>query len=280
MSAVLMARAHPLIVDVDRENWIVSPATFDEALGTTGAKAAMLVAPFGIRPDFHEHAEICRKHGALLLLDNAAGLGSAREITGNGTGIHEIYSLHVTKPFAVGEGGLIFAQRDQEDRLRAALNFALRSRAWPDGPRWGINGKMSEIHAAIGLAQLHRFQSFLSKRRHFAECYIEHLAPFSTLRFPRDSMRAPWQLFPVVLPSPKHAERFVERAAARGMEILRYYRPSLADWPHVTLAHPCPNAEWLSERMCCLPIYGDASTDEHDEIIAIVCRSLQEGLDC
>ena len=94
----------------------------------------------------------------LLIIDNAAGLGVARgqsALSGKNEAVREVFSLHATKPFGIGEGCAIFAPYSKVPSLRAAMNFGLQSHS-ANGevqrPYWGINGKMSEVHAAIGLA--------------------------------------------------------------------------------------------------------------------------------
>lgn len=278
LSAVLMAGAPPLIVDVDPETWMVSPAVLAQALQESRAQAAMVVSPFGLRQNFAEHMRICREHDALLIIDNAAGLGVRREIEEQPPDMLEVCSMHATKPFAIGEGGVIFANTACEERLRGALNFALTTHARPEGPRWGINGKIPEIGAAIGLAQLENFDSQLKARRHFVEAYVEILGAFTGLSYVKDPGRSPWQFFPALLPSSDRATRFVDHAAELGLEIRRYYRPSLSVWPGVELAHACPIAENLSGRMCCLPVYSDATVEERHTLSTLVQRALRSAL--
>jgi dTDP-4-amino-4,6-dideoxygalactose transaminase len=277
-SAVLMAGAKPLVMDVDRDNWIVSPSVLAETLGVTKAPAVMLVAPFGISQDFHEHIEVCRRHDALLVLDNAAGLGAPRQHVEKAPKVFEVFSMHATKPFAVGEGGIIFMNGMHEGNVREALNFALRSYDRPGGPRWGINGKMSEFHAAIGLAQMEIYELQGQARQLFIECYVDMLSEFAELVYPVDASRSLWQFFPVLLPSAAAATRLIARAAESGLEIRNYYRPSLSRWPGIECAHPCPVSEDLSERMCCLPVYSDASETERYEVLDIVQRAARVAL--
>lgn len=278
LSAVLMAGCRPVIVDVDRETSIVSPARLDQALQATKARAAMVVSAFGLKQSFDEHIRICRKHGAVLLIDNAAGLGLRREDAEQAPDVTEVCSMHATKPFAVGEGGVIFAGTAREENLRSALNFALSTYSRAEGPSWGINGKMPEISAAIGLAQLRSFDLQLQARHRFIEGYLAILGRFSGLSYVSDLDRSTWQSFPVLLPREDQAERLIAGAADLGLEIRRYYRPSLSIWPGVELAHPCPIAEDLGNRMCCLPVYCDASPPEREEMVAIVEAAMRRAL--
>ena len=106
--AILGAGAHPVVVDVDAVSGVVSANMLERCLTETGAKAAMVVAPYGIETDFSEHADVCLRRGSRLIIDNAAGLAPGRTERSMGAladHIDEVFSLHATKVFGVGEGG-------------------------------------------------------------------------------------------------------------------------------------------------------------------------------
>ena len=86
----------------------------------------------------------------------------------------EVFSLHATKPFAIGEGGAIRSRLSWAKALRVALNFGLEHGVAQNS--WGINGKLPEVCAAIGLAVLKDFDEVLAHRRAVAQCYIEFRA--------------------------------------------------------------------------------------------------------
>src|SRR5271154_1659830 len=112
--AIRMAGAEPMLVDVEGATWGCGVQKLGRALDRTNAEAVMLVAPFGITQDFSAHVELCRRRGVMVLVDNAAGLGggprSRRALRGTA---YEVYSLHATKPFAIGEGGAIQTPADR-----------------------------------------------------------------------------------------------------------------------------------------------------------------------
>jgi dTDP-4-amino-4,6-dideoxygalactose transaminase len=250
----------------------------DTALAETGASAVMLVAPFGIKRGWEAELAICRQRGVAVVIDNASGLGGPRPPNAFGEEVFEVFSMHATKPFAVGEGGAILAHRSHDAALRSALHFALSSHVEPGGPVWGFNGKMSEFHAAVGIAQLNRFRDIVSRRQAFAAIYRDRLAPYPEVVCPQDMNSAPWQFFPVLLPSVAAAERFVETTAAAGVEIRRYYRPSLSRWPETRCFETCPVAEDLADRMCVLPIRALDSGSEAEQIADLVLDALNRAL--
>jgi dTDP-4-amino-4,6-dideoxygalactose transaminase len=278
LAAVRAAGMRPVVADVDAVNWTLSGDLLDRALAETGAGVVMLVAPFGIRRNWEAELAICRARGAAVVIDNASGLGGSRAEKGFGEETFEVFSMHATKPFAVGEGGVIFANGVHDAALRSALNFALDSYAKSEGPLWGFNGKMSELHAAIGIVQSNRIAHIVNRRQAFAAIYRDRLARYPEVVCPQDMNGAPWQFFPVLLPSVMAAEQFIETAAAAGVEIRRYYRPSLSRWTNTQCFQPCPVAEDLADRMCVLPVRAVTPGSETGQIIDLVVSALDRAL--
>jgi len=279
LSAVRMAGAEPILVDVDPNDWRVAPHVLREALAATGARSAVMLAPFGMRSDFSAHAAIVAERGGLLVVDNAAGLGTPRTAIETAPHCSEACSLHATKPLAIGEGGVVFAHRSREDDLRRALNFGLRPGPVPDLRGHGINGKLSELHAAVGVAAVERFPARLARRQRLAARYHAAAARWPGVRAGCAPGDGTWQFFPLLLPGPRAAERFAAAAAARGMETRRYYVPSLSTLDDVDRVGPCPVSEELSARMCCVPVYADADAGEEEAMLAVVEQALAAAVD-
>lgn len=275
--AIKMAGAEPLLMDVNIQDWRISAEAFKEALSRSGAAAAILVVPFGLNSDFSEHIKIAADSGVCLVLDNAAGLGSRTQQGPLVGKAFEVFSLHATKPFGIGEGGAIITSPEHEDALRQAMNFGLPSLGENGSASWGFNGKLSELHAAVGLAVEEDFDRRLSLRRLMAARYIASLSNVSDIRYPTDVAAAPWQLFPILMPSKEVANAFVQKAAELGIELRRYYRPSLSRVSNSEKFSPCTVAEDISERMVCAPIYS-AETQERDEVVESVVLAIQSAM--
>jgi dTDP-4-amino-4,6-dideoxygalactose transaminase len=274
LAAIRMAGATPVLIDVDPVTWAVTPSALDDALASTAAKAAVLVAPFGLRTDFAPHADVARRRGAILVIDNASGLGVRRAYPETAPHVHEAYSLHATKPFGIGEGGVVFTHRSREHAIRQAINFALAARPGDGPPHWGINGKMAEFQAAIGLAVAEDFATRLNRRRQAASGYAAMMAAFPQVPHRTIPEDAAWQFFPLLLPSGAAADAFQEETRSRGMEIRRYYAPSLSRLEGVECLQPCPVSESLAARMCCVPVYSDATDTEIAEMVDTVAGAL------
>lgn len=275
LSAIKMAGGEPELIDVSLDDWIVDAHELDRRLGETKAQAAVLVSPFGLKCDFARHIEVAASHNTLLVIDSAAGLGLERKHPEASGQVYEAYSMHATKPFGVGEGGAIFCPRHAASRIRSALNFGLPTRFGDEVSAWGMNGKISEVHAAVGLAVIQTFDARLDRRRRLAARYIERLTGVPEIQFRSDPELSTWQVFPVLMPTAAAANLLVDGARNLGMEVRRYYRPSLTSWVTET---PCANADSLADRMICFPIYScdDKIAGEMADIVeASVARALR-----
>lgn len=284
-AAILGANCKPVIVDVDTVSGIITPETLEAGFRNSDAQAAIVLAPYGITTDFHAHEEVCREMGKLLIIDNAAGLGVARgqvAFSGEDGVVREVYSLHATKPFGLGEGCAIFAPLAKIPSLRAAMNFGLQTHSMTGNlqpPFWGINGKMSEFHAAIGLAVADGMVQRVAARQKMAANWIACLEDSPVDIFSTAIKASPWQVFPILLESKAHVLATVENAAARKVELRRYYSPSLGTCQGMEQIGPCPNAHSLAERALALPVRSTMTCVEQVALMDSVRACIVQGRD-
>lgn len=270
-SAVMLARCAPLFIDVSPETWELDLAQLEQMLQRQRIGAILHVRTLGLCHPLDDLERLAQSFGVPLIVDSAASLGG-REPSGawvGGSGDAEIFSLHATKVFGVGEGGAVFVRKHLAERLRKTINFGLA-----DGvPEvLGFNGKLSEVHAAIGLAVLERIDGFIARRGEIARGYRARLAQDAALEHPPNAGAPPWQTYPVALPG--DADAVVEELVAAGVGVRRYYAPPLHRTPPFAADVSLPTTDDLSARMICLPVYSDMSDRELDEIIAIANRVL------
>lgn len=248
-SAVIGAGLDVVVGDVELKTGVLSVGAVERAI-REGCGAVILVRPYGIWSDVADVAEICRQAGVPLIIDNAAGLGVSHDIDAR-YGVPdaiEVFSLHATKPFGVGEGGLLRVPPSLEGEVRAALNFGFAS---VHGNGRGLNGKMPELTAAVALAARAHLARRVSERQAMAAAYAD-VADIAGLRhFAGDVTASPWQCFPVRVPDGASPDGMVEKALEAGLQLRRYYQP-LIGWARA------PYADDLSETVICLPVYdGD-----------------------
>ena len=274
MMAVLEAGCTPVLADVDPVSWEMGPDQVAAVLPLLScAPVAVLgVRPFGLCRDQAALEHWCQECNVPLIIDAAAALGGVlpdgRPVGGQGA--METFSLHATKVFAIGEGGAIAYMPQWQTPLREVLNFGMH-----DGTpsRMGINGKLSEFAAAVGLAQDDVFDEHLRVRRTVAERYRRFFMEYWPDWIPSwNPGSPPWQAYPVLAPTPEVLQRTLQATTTRGIQLRRYYHPALHQSPFGASysPKPLPVSAHLSARMLCFPVYSDLSMEDHFKIINVL----------
>ncbi len=273
LDAIYAARCEPVLCDVDADTWECSADSIRRALGGRRPAAIMPVRTFGLIRDLTPIAELAREWDVPLVIDAAAALGVDRLVQPELPCRYvEVFSLHATKAFGIGEGGAMFAPEALRERLRGAINFGLN----PDRSfDYGFNGKMAEFQAAVGLSVLDVYQAMMTARRSMVEAYADHLSDRQALSWPADVAQSTCSTFPVLLPAEADLERFVSRAGELGALYRRYYFPSVAQgFRELGASVLTPVSADLSERMVCLPVYADATGAEQEELLGILSEAM------
>jgi perosamine synthetase len=188
-NVVIMAGATPVLVDVDPETACIDPALIERAI-TPRTKAIMVVHMYGHPCDMDPINEIARRRGLYVIEDCCESHGA--EYKGRqtgGLGDIAVFSFYGNKVITSGEGGMLLTANDE---------WAARARTYRDNgfqiPRFihasrGMNYRLTNIQAAIGLAQTERLDYAVERKRHIAHRYLEHLADFEHVKLP---VERPW----------------------------------------------------------------------------------------
>lgn len=276
--AIMWSGLKPLWVDIEADGWHLDPQALRDALAAHRGNivAVLACSTFGTAPPAEQSAAwraACEEADIPLIVDSAAGFGSRDEhgrLLGT-QGNAEIFSFHATKPFAIGEGGMV-STRDPNfaARLTAMANFGLG----PDreiSNHFGLNAKMSEMHAAIGLAVLDDFDRVLAARRERAERMqsdLEH-AGYS---FQIGCRSSAWQFVPALAPNEGIREAVLTSSRAEGIEIRSYHTP-LHSLPAFA-SHPAHGdlsvTADLAHRALSLPLANDLSEPAIQRIVALL----------
>jgi dTDP-4-amino-4,6-dideoxygalactose transaminase len=265
-NAVMLAGCDPSFVDISPTSWELDLAALERTLQRVRVGAILHVRSLGICRALDQLEELARAHDVPLIVDSAACLGGVENggAAVGGRGDAEVFSMHATKTFGIGEGGVVMIRRDLEQRLRQTINFGLVNGV-PSVP--GLNAKLSEVQAAIGLAVLDRLDRCIARRSEIARTYRAHLGPGAGLQHCHDPGLSPWQAYPVAVAS--GAEAWICALAAAGVEARRYYAPPLHRSPAFDEPAFLPATDDLSSRMVCLPVYSDMADRELEEIMTI-----------
>lgn len=174
-NAVIQQGAIPVFVDIDLDTFNLDPSLLEEAI-TSRTRAIMPVHAFGLTADMTAISEIAARHDIPVIEDAACALGATHRGASAGTlGTAGVFSFHPRKIITTGEGGLI----STSDEDVAASISILRSHGAVRGERYmsfvdaGYNYRLSDVHAAIGIAQMARLDYILERRRLLAATYAD-----------------------------------------------------------------------------------------------------------
>jgi dTDP-4-amino-4,6-dideoxygalactose transaminase len=269
-SSIVWEGCKPVFVDIDAQSLNID-ATKIEAAITNKTSAILATHVYGNPCNVVLIDEIARKYNLKVIYDGA----HAFSVEINGKSIFEygdisICSLHATKLYHTIEGGLIMTQ---EASLLKKLAF-LRNFGF-NGPEAfaeiGINGKNSEFHAAMGLANIKYIKNILGKRRNLTEFYNNKIRDLRiTQPLWHKNATNNFCYYPIIFETEGQLLRSAQKLQANEIFSRRYFYPSLASClPH----HPVqkmPVADDISTRVLCLPLYYDLSFEEID----LICRLL------
>jgi dTDP-4-amino-4,6-dideoxygalactose transaminase len=208
-----------------------------------------------------------------VVYDAAHAFGSAVRDRKVGTfGTAEVFSLSVTKVLVSVEGGLVSSHyTDIIHRVRRMRNYGIEQNYnahWP-----GMNGKMSELHAIIGLYNLRRLPELLAQRQQKARSYaarIEERTVFRTIPTPPDVVHT-FKDFTILVPPDlkQQRDRIMALLAERGIETRAYFWPPVheQEWFRRFSDRPLPRTEDVARRVITLPFYTSMTEVEMDAVV-------------
>ncbi len=272
-SAIQWEGCQPVFVDVNEETFNMDPGKIETAI-TPRTKAIMPVHVFSNPVDTVRIEEIARRHNLFVIYDAAHAFG----ITHHGKSILSYgdvscTSFHATKIFNSGEGGACFAHDKQlTAKLRQLRFFGHNDKMEIAGD--GLNGKMTEIHAALGLANLPYLDSVIEKRKQIYELYHSLLAE-TNIQFQRfDNGAYNYSYMPIVFETEKLLKNTIHNLLSENIVPRRYFYPSLNTIIALTSLSPMPASESLARRILCLPSFNTLSVSVIEKTCAIIMKSL------
>jgi dTDP-4-amino-4,6-dideoxygalactose transaminase len=271
VNAILWNDLTPVFIDIDPQTFNLDPV--DAAAHAQGAGAILATHVFGNPAEIDELALVASHVDARLVFDAAHGYGSLRQGRHVGTfGDAEVFSLSGTKPVTSAEGGF-FATSNPElaERFRYLRAYGFQN---DYHSRYvGLNGKLSELHAGLGLLTLARIEDALTARRRHVAHYLARLAVMPGVSFQRVSPedRSTFKDFAVLFDTGE--QRDLAEVALTGAEIQtkRYFRPCHTMDAYKTYSRrPLPITDSVYRRILCLPLFEDLADDQVDMICDIV----------
>lgn len=265
ISSIIWEGCTPVFVDIDAETLNMDADKIEDKI-TERTCAILPVHVFGNPCEIEAIDAIAKKHNLKVIYDAAHAVG----VNYKGKSIFEYgdistTSFHATKMLNTAEGGACFAT---DGELHEGLK-RLRFFGFDDSKNVvgdGTNAKMTEVHAAIGIANLHYLQAALDDRKEKYTLYKELLSQSSDLKFQKINEDCNYSYFPVIFPSEAMLLMVEKKLNVSGIYPRRYFYPSVNTFTHILPYMEMPVSEDIAKRILCLPLYCDLSKKNIERI--------------
>lgn len=265
--------------DIDRQTFNISPHEVANLIDEN-TSAIVPVHVYGNPCDTSSLDQLCKSKNLKIIYDAAHAFG----IEKNGKSIlsagdASAISFHATKLFHSIEGGALVLNNESDfKRAKEMINFGICADTGKI-EKSGFNGKMSEAHAAMGLAMLDDIEQVIEKRLELYNLYKKLLS---------DSVDYPvWDkdanqnaaYFPIVLETEQQAEFVFKALSRQNIQSRKYFSPSLNKLKHLTnqKESSCPVSENISLRVLCLPLFYNLSKSDVKAVCKIILNTLRHS---
>lgn len=256
-NSVVLAGGKPVFADVDGSTMTLSLECV-LPLVTESTKAIIFVSLFGNMSGLSAIRTFCDETGIMLIEDAAQSFGSQYGgVYSGGIADWSAYSFYPTKNITTGEGGA-FVSRFPElvNKVRLLRNQGMAETYEYIAP--GLNNRMTEIAAAIGLEQLHRLRKFISRRQEIARKYMEEFERSGLFEMQEIEplCQSSWNQFTFRFKGDR--DMLQEELVRKGIAARVYYPSPLSELAHFSQTHiEAANAKLLCKEVLSIPIYPE-----------------------
>ena len=182
---VIRSGATPVLVDSDPDTWNINVKHIEDKI-TSKTKAIMAVHIYGLPVDMNPILDICKRYGLNLIEDSAEMIGQTYfEKPCGSFGDISTFSFYPNKHITTGEGGMLLTDDDfLAEQCRDLRNLCFKPNKRFVHERLGWNLRMTNLQAAVGLAQLERLDEFVEKKRHIGSLYHSLLSDIDGIQLP------------------------------------------------------------------------------------------------
>ena len=288
-NVIAMLGARPVFVDIERDTFNIDVKKV-EAACTEKTKAIMPVHYAGLPVDLDPLYEIAKRKNLRVIEDSAHAVGTSYKGRKIGTfGDIQVFSFHPIKNMTSGEGGCVVLDSENEMKTLGLQRFhgidrSIWDRFSKNGSTYydvvfpGFKSNMSDIQAAIGLHQLSEVEMMNERRRHLANRYREAFADMGdklTMQgIPQYDFVHSGHLFPICVVDSEKRDDFMSFLKENSIGTTPYYTPlhlfSYYQKEFGFKKGDFPEAEYVGERIVCLPLYYALQESDQDYIIDMV----------
>ncbi len=272
VNAILFVKARPVFADIQEDTFNIDPARVAELI-TPKTKAIIPVHLYGHMCDMDALKKLADEHGIAIIEDACQAVMASYKNKRSGSFGTAAFSFYATKNMMCGEGGMVTTDDDGiAEKCRLLRSHGMKRRYYHEV--LGFNFRMTDIEAAIGLAQLKRLPGFHERRTFNAEylrCRIESVDVPSTKP---DHVHA-WHQFTVRINHGRSRDEAVQQLNAAGIGTGIYYPVPLHKQPYIEYMVgnvSLPVTEQMAEEVFSIPVHSQLTLPEMEQIVHEVNR--------
>ncbi len=281
--AITYCNGVPVLIDSDPRNWQMDVSQIESRI-TPRTRAIMVVHIYGHPADMDPVLEIAKKHGLVVIEDAAEAHGA--EYKGSrcgGFGDISIFSFYANKLITTGEGGMVLTKReDLAERARSLRNLCFQKKQRFLHDELGYNFRLTNIQAALGVAQMERIEQIVERKRAIAHAYNKLLRDVPGIELPAEE---PWAknvywVYGIIVKETTgmNASQFAQRLAEKGIETRPFFL-GMHEQPVFQARGLFRKEKYpVAERLAGQGLYIPSGLTIRDEEIATVSEAVRDIL--
>ncbi len=272
-SAIQWLGLQPVFADIDPRTFNLEPKNVEKCI-TDNTTAILATHVFGNPCEHDALRALADKYNLKLLYDAAHCFGvKQNDSSVLNYGDISVLSFHATKLFHTMEGGAIITNSDDmAKKIKLMINFGIENKDTIS--LCGINAKLNEMSAAMGLAVLDDIDIITGRRELIAKRYYKALQGVVGLQCIKKNVLHNHSYLPIVLKSEFEVNTLINIFEKKKVIPRRYFYPSLDTLSFLKSRNTCPKSRSLSSRVLCIPIYPTMELNDQSFIIDIIINTL------
>lgn len=256
----------PVFADIDPLTWCMDPSNIESAINPD-TRAIVPVHVFGNPCDIEAIGQVANEHKLSVIYDASHAFGvkyKGESLLKHGDAA--TLSFHATKLFHTAEGGaIVFKRKEDLERAKKIINFGITG---PESiEELGINAKMSELHAAMGLCVLDEIEEINRRRQAIWKFYQRELEGWASLQRWSFGSQPNFAYMPILFSDENELNKAIDRLLKAGIQSRRYFYPSLDLLGYLDTEGECLISRNVAGKILCLPMYPSL---EENQIVRII----------
>jgi len=275
-SSIVSNGLNPLFSDISQRTFNIDPSLIEESI-TSKTSAIVPVHVFGNACEVESIQQISERRNLKVIYDAAHAFDvKYKNQSVLNYGDMSTLSFHATKLFHTIEGGALIVKDDElANKARSLINFGINNTGNIGGiSNLGMNAKMNEFEAAMGLCVLDDIDIILEKRKATCNNYDKALSGMVQLQEKNNNSSNNYAYFTIVLESEEQLLIIIRKLNKMQIFPRRYFRPSLNKLNYIEQGQACPVSENVSNRVLCLPLSHSIKEKYQNIIINTILEAL------